>query len=226
MYQYSSLLLILRKCLVCSLVHQFLEVLDPDFANLDLGYPATARTGVLGAVVDGGGLLLQQLVDGCDGACDGRVDIGSGLDGFHSANGIARSNLHGDGWELDIDDIAQSMRCVLGDANGSGLVIWGQLDPLVVLGEPLCLHYRAVRVVDVVGMGGTGSPAAETENAREGNESRGAATVALELWARRAAAGRKERAIEAMVEGGMWELRGRMESASLSEEDLEVGYIQ
>jgi hypothetical protein len=50
--------------------------------------------------------------------------------------------------------------------------------------------------------GGFSSPAAEAENARTGNEeSRDGVTPRRELWKNRAAAGRRVRAIEAMVGG-------------------------
>ena len=90
---------------------------------------------VLGDLVDGGGLLLETLVDGGDLALDRGVDVAGRLDRLDGAESVALLNpLARRLGELDVDDIAKLFGSVLGDANDGGLVVGGEVNPLVVLG--------------------------------------------------------------------------------------------
>lgn len=70
-------------------IHQLLQVLDALLIDLDLGDPTTTTRVILGNLVDGARLLLQQEVDVGDLAADGGVDVCRTLDGLDSANCVA-----------------------------------------------------------------------------------------------------------------------------------------
>ena len=119
---------------VRGLIHQLLEVLEALLGNLDLGDPATTVRVVLGNLVDGAGLLLQQHVDLGDLARDGGVDVGGALDRLNGADGVTGGDLPPLFRELDIDNVAQSRGGVLADTEDTGLLVGGEVDPLVLLG--------------------------------------------------------------------------------------------
>lgn len=122
------------ESLVLLSVHEGLDLLDALLVDLDLCDPAAAVGVVLGDLVDGAGLLLEAGVDLGDLAGDGGVDVGGALDGLDGADGIAL----GDGGallgELDVDDVAQLLGGVLGNADDARLLVGVEVDPLVVLG--------------------------------------------------------------------------------------------
>ena len=116
-------------------VHQRIHLLDTVLVELDLGDPAAAVAVVLGHLVDGGGLLLEDLVDGEDLAADGSEDVRRGLDGLDGADAVTLLDEVAAGLgELDVDDVTELLGGVLGDADDSGLVVGGEVDPLVLLG--------------------------------------------------------------------------------------------
>ena len=122
------------KSLVLLAVHQALEVLDPLLVDGDLGDPAAAVRVVLGHLVDGARLLLEQVVDVGDAARDGRVDVGGALDRLDGADGVAGAHALALLRQLDVDDVAEGLGRVLADADDARLVVGREVDPLVVLG--------------------------------------------------------------------------------------------
>jgi hypothetical protein len=70
-------------------VHQLVKLLGTLLVNLDLDDPAAAIAVILGDLVDGGRLLLQQHIAQDDLALDGGVDVAGRLDGLDGANGVA-----------------------------------------------------------------------------------------------------------------------------------------
>lgn len=119
--------------LVLLLTHEGLELLDARLVDLDLCDPAAAVGVVFGHLVDGAGLLLEAEVDLGDLAADGRVDVGGALDGLDGADGVALGDLRALLGELDVDDVAQGVGGVLGDADDARLLVGVEVDPLVVL---------------------------------------------------------------------------------------------
>jgi len=115
-------------------VHQLLEVGNARLVDLDLGDPAAAVRVVLGDLVDGAGLLLEQHVGRGDAAADGGVDVGGALDRLDGADGVAGLDLLALLGELDEDDVAEGLGGVLADANDAGLLIGREIDPFVLLG--------------------------------------------------------------------------------------------
>src|SRR6185437_15240601 len=95
--------------------------------ELDLDNPGVVRGGV-----DLVGLGLESLIDGGDGAGDGRVEVADGLDAFDGAEGLAG----GDGVAyfrgIDVDDVAEGVLRVIGDADGSDVAF--DRDPLMLAG--------------------------------------------------------------------------------------------
>jgi hypothetical protein len=63
------------KGLVGLNVHQLVKLLGALLVNLDLDDPAAAGAVVLGDLVDGGGLLLEVVVDLGDAQSDRGVDV-------------------------------------------------------------------------------------------------------------------------------------------------------
>ena len=118
------------------------------------GREGAGRTLALGALVQKVGRVLELAVDLDDLASNGRKDVGRSLDRLDGTNllcGSGRvssgslpqrvrvertscSNLGALGGELDVDDVAQRLGGVLGDADHARLVVGRQVDPLVVLG--------------------------------------------------------------------------------------------
>lgn len=89
---------------------------------------------VLGHLVDGAGLLLEGAVGGGDGAGDGAVDVGGALDRLDGAEGVAGDELLALLGQLDVDDVAELLGGVLGDADDAGRLGRVQVDPLVIFG--------------------------------------------------------------------------------------------
>lgn len=116
-------------------IHESLELLDALLVDLDLGDPATAVGVVLGDLVDGTGLLLEAEVDLGNLAGDGGVDVGGALDGLDGADGVALGDLCALLGELDVNDVAQLLGRVLGNADDAGFLVGVEVNPLVVLGE-------------------------------------------------------------------------------------------
>jgi hypothetical protein len=73
-------------------IHQLLQILDALLIDLDLGNPTTTMGIILGNLVDGAGLLLQQEVDMGDLAADWGVDVRRALDGLDGTNCVAGTN--------------------------------------------------------------------------------------------------------------------------------------
>jgi hypothetical protein len=115
-------------------VHQVVEILQALLSNLDLSDPAAAVRVVLGNLVDGARLLLQNNVDRGDYARDGSVDIGSTLDRLDGTDRVASLDLLALVRQLDVDDIAQLLSGVLADADDARLLVSREIDPLVLLG--------------------------------------------------------------------------------------------
>lgn len=127
--------LLRRESLVGLGIHQLIKLLGTLLVDLDLDDPAAAIAIVLGDLVDGGGLLLQQHIALDDLALDGGVDVAGRLDGLDGANGVTGLDKVARGlWELDVDNVAELVGGVLGDANGGGFAVGGEVDPFVVLG--------------------------------------------------------------------------------------------
>lgn len=86
----SAILFLLRsKSLVSLSIHQLIKLLGTLLINLNLDDPTAAVAVILGNLVNGGGLLLEQDIALDDLALDGGVDVAGGLDGLDGANGIA-----------------------------------------------------------------------------------------------------------------------------------------
>ena len=122
------------ELLVGLLVHELLEIGNALLGELDLGDPTAAGRVVLGDLVDRGGALLEGDVVGNDLAADGSVDVGSRLDGLDGAEGITGLDLLALLGELDEDDVAEGLGGVGADADVTGLLVVGELDPLVLAG--------------------------------------------------------------------------------------------
>ena len=122
------------KSLILLEIHQALKVFAPLLANGDLGNPAAAVRVVLGHLVDGPGLLLEGDVGPRDGAGDRRIDVGGALDGLDGAQGVARHELPAFLGQLDVDDVAEFLRGVLGDADHPRGLVCVEVYPLVVFG--------------------------------------------------------------------------------------------
>jgi hypothetical protein len=139
-------------------IHQRIHLLHTLLANLDLGDPAATMAVVLRHLVNGGGLLLEDLVDSDDPAADGGEDVGRGLDGFNGADGVTLLEEVARGLgELDVDDVTELLSGVLGDADNGGLVVGGEVNPLVFLGvlaEEACDDSRWSGVSRGQGIGG------------------------------------------------------------------------
>ena len=83
-------------------------------ADLDLCNPAVAFR----VLVQVAGLLLQRAVDLGDGTSDRAENVRRRLDRFDSADGITSAYLEVNLGQFDVDDVAQSLRGVLGDSKG------------------------------------------------------------------------------------------------------------
>lgn len=94
-------------------IQQLVKLRGALLVNFDLDDPAAAGAVVLGHLVDGGGLLLQQGVGVGDLAADGRVDVAGALDGLDGADGVALVSPFARGGQLDVDDVAQLLGGVL-----------------------------------------------------------------------------------------------------------------
>lgn len=105
------------------LLHQALELLDALRGDLDLDNPAASPGIVLGKLIDGTGLLLENSVDARDLAADGGVDIGGALDRFNGAYGIAGLNNLTNLGKLNKDDVAQRVSRVFRDSDHGGLAV-------------------------------------------------------------------------------------------------------
>lgn len=90
------------------------ESLDlSSIANLNLSNPSI----LLGAGVDGLGVVLQNGVTLDDLAGDGGEDIGSRLDGLDSTDGLTGGDLEVGLWELNEDDVTEGVGGVFGDTD-------------------------------------------------------------------------------------------------------------
>lgn len=131
-----GLCLLLDEGLVGLGVHQLVDLLGALLVDLDADDPAAAVAVVLGDLVDGGGLLLEQLVGGDDLAAHGGVDVGGALDRLDGADGVALVDEVGGRrlGQLHVDDVAELLGGVRRDADDARLAVGRQVDPLVVLG--------------------------------------------------------------------------------------------
>lgn len=95
--------------------------------ELDLDQPARAE----GIAVDQFRGLAQGLVDRGDGAADGQVDVGLGLDRLDRAEGlagrVARAHLR----QIDVDDVRERVLRVIRDPDRRHLAF--DADPLIAL---------------------------------------------------------------------------------------------
>lgn len=115
-------------------VHQLIELLGTLLVNLDLDDPAAAVAVILRNLVDDGGLLLEADVALDDLAADRGVDVAGALDGLDGADGVTLvDEVAGGLGELDVDNVAELLGGVLGDANGGALAVGGEVNPLVVV---------------------------------------------------------------------------------------------
>lgn len=105
------------------LLHKAPELLDALGCNLDLDNPAASPRVVLGQLIDGAGLLLEDGVDARDLAADRSVDIGRALDRLDGADGVASLDYLADLGKLDKDDVAQRLGGVFRDSDNGGLTI-------------------------------------------------------------------------------------------------------
>lgn len=103
--------MILGVLSVSSLIHQSLQRRNVLSLNLD---EPSLTLGVLSKVRGG---VVQRLVDLDDGARDGSHNVRGRLDRLDGTKGLALSYLIACGGELDVDDIAESLSGVVGDAN-------------------------------------------------------------------------------------------------------------
>lgn len=115
-------------------IHQSLQLLRGGLADLDLGDPAAAVRVVLGDLVDGAGLLLEDQVDVGDLAGHGGVDVGGALDALDGADGVAAPHLLPLLGQLHVYHVAQLLRRVLADPDHARRLVGVQVDPLVVFG--------------------------------------------------------------------------------------------
>lgn len=104
----SKLVILLRR-------HQFLRV------DLALKRNACNPGLALRISVDIAWLLPERLVDLLDGSSDGRQDVRGRFDRLDGANGIAGCDGGGDFGQLNVDDVAEGLGSVGGDAEGA----WG-----------------------------------------------------------------------------------------------------
>lgn len=131
----SRYLLRRAKLLILLLTHQLLQLLLRLPRQLNLRNPSTTGTSILARLVNRSWLLLQQTVNLDYLACYWRVDIGCGLDGLNSTDRIASCDISVNGWKLDVDDVSEGVRGVVGDADCAGFGGWGlEVDPLVLSG--------------------------------------------------------------------------------------------
>ena len=77
-------------------------------ANLNLRNPAVAFR----ILVQSTGLLLQLAVDLSDSTANGTQDVGCRFDRLYGANGIASGGFEADLGQLNVDDVAESLRGV------------------------------------------------------------------------------------------------------------------
>ncbi|KAF5131392.1 hypothetical protein E5D57_007747 [Metarhizium anisopliae] len=103
--------LLRRESLVGLGIHQLIKLLSTLLVDLDLDDPAAAIAIVLGDLVDGGGLLLQQHIALDDLALDGGVDVAGRLDGLDGANGVTGLDKVARGLrELDVRTAARGAK--------------------------------------------------------------------------------------------------------------------
>jgi hypothetical protein len=112
----SSFLLAFRLCLlgelsVLSLGHHLSSGL---LRNTNLSNPRLA----LGILVDVARLGLEIRVDLGHGAGDGCQDVRGGLDRLDGANCVALADLEINLGQFDVDDVAEGLGGVFGDAEG------------------------------------------------------------------------------------------------------------
>lgn len=105
--------LLLGESLVSLRIHEILQILETLLANLHSCDPSASTGVILGAFVDGGRLLLQELIDFGDLASYRGIDVRSRLDGLNGANRVTGSNFQGDGGKLDVDDVTQGVSGVV-----------------------------------------------------------------------------------------------------------------
>mmetsp|Transcript_12883 Transcript_12883/g.45717 ORF Transcript_12883/g.45717 Transcript_12883/m.45717 type:complete len:205 (-) Transcript_12883:31-645(-) len=108
-------------------VHELLELRG--LGDLDLDEPAVLERGR----VDEARRVAECLVHLGDGARDGRVDVGGGLDRLDGAKRLALDDLVADVGEVDEDDVAEFAGRERGDADDARLAL--NLAVLVRLGE-------------------------------------------------------------------------------------------
>lgn len=92
--------------------HEPLGLRLVDAVHLD--EPAALALGVLAQVL---GLVGEPGLDGGDGAGDGGDEVRGGLDGLDGAEGLAGRQRVADGGQLDVDDLAEGLGGVAGDAD-------------------------------------------------------------------------------------------------------------
>src|SRR5476651_375628 len=95
--------------------------------QFDHDHPAVMRV-----LVDRLRLVLERRVDLEDLAGDRRVEFGDRLHRFDRAEGLPLLHLRPDLGQLDIDDVAELLLGVVGDADAA--LVGREVDPLVVLG--------------------------------------------------------------------------------------------
>lgn len=100
-----------ESLVVGSLVQQSIE--SSSIGNLDLSNPAL----LLGAGVDGLGIVLENGVTTDDLASNGGQHIGSRLDRLDGADGLTGTNLEVGLGELNEDNVTQRVGGVLGDTD-------------------------------------------------------------------------------------------------------------
>ena len=92
------------------------------------------------------GRIGQHAVDFRDLAADRRVDVGDRFHRFHRAEGLALFQMRADLRQIHVDDVAQFLLGVVGDADGAGIALHEH--PLVFLGvaEIFWIHVYFARL--------------------------------------------------------------------------------
>jgi hypothetical protein len=122
-----------EKCLVLLRAHEIVEFLGR--AEFQAEEPALA----FGLLIDRTGPGTERIVDGDDLAARGRIDVARRLDRFYNRRIAALLDLAADLRQLDIDDVAELLLCMLGDPDGRNVAV--EPDPFVV---PWCNAWPSI----------------------------------------------------------------------------------
>jgi len=86
--------------------------------------------GFMGGLIDLVGARLELVIRGCNLAADRRIEVADGLHALNGAKGLVGGDSVADLGHVDVDNVAQGVLGVVGNANGADGAI--KLDPFML----------------------------------------------------------------------------------------------